>query len=117
MDKNIGERCRIARESAQFTQTQAASLLTITPRRLRDYETSVAKESVNVYRAMAYTYEVSLNWLLLGIGSMKIDAPFTSLFLVWEGIPKKTRQSLWDVMLGLSNYQPLDLNFDNDERI
>ena len=114
MNKSVGDRCRIARESAYFTQTQAASLLSITPRRLRDYETSVAKESVSVYKAMAFTYEVSLNWLLLDVGPMKLDAPFSSLFLVWEGIPEKIRKSVWSIMRNLSDYEPLDLSSDND---
>ena len=67
LNKQIGERCRKARETAGYTQEQLADLIGVSTQFLSDAERGVTGMSVNTIVKLCGVLNISADFLLLGI--------------------------------------------------
>jgi transcriptional regulator with XRE-family HTH domain len=64
MDRLLGERLRMLREEKGWTQIQAAKLLGITNASLSNYERNERTPDVDMLKAFAEIYDVSIDYLI-----------------------------------------------------
>ena len=74
MKTTLGDRIRLARESPELTQEQAAEHLPVTSRTLIRYEKGESEPKDFFLRSLSELTNVSLDWLKKGEGPMR-DAP------------------------------------------
>lgn len=67
LNKQIGERCRKARETAGYTQEQLADLVGVSTQFLSDAERGVTGMSVNTIVKLCGVLNISADFLLLGM--------------------------------------------------
>lgn len=67
LNKQIGERCRMARETAGYTQEQLADQIGVSTQFLSDAERGVTGMSVNTIIKLCSTLNISTDFLLLGM--------------------------------------------------
>ena len=68
--KEIGERIREVRRQLHITQRKFAGTLSLSPGNLSSIETGRCNATSALIHRIAINYDVSLNYLFLGIGSM-----------------------------------------------
>ena len=66
LNKQIGERCRKARETAGYTQEQLAEQIGVSTQFLSDAERGITGMSVNTIVKLCNTLNISADFLLLG---------------------------------------------------
>lgn len=78
LNKQIGERCRKARETAGYTQEQLADLIGVSTQFLSDAERGVTGMSVNTIVKLCGVLNISADFLLLGIEEPdKLESPLS----------------------------------------
>lgn len=65
-NKTLGERLKLARENARFTQIQVAKKLEVSNGAISGYERNYRDPDTDTLKRLAELYDVSPNWLITG---------------------------------------------------
>ncbi len=66
----IGDQLRLAREHLSLSQEEFAEKINIPKTAISKYERGIVKPAADILTKISETYNINLNWLLLGTGNM-----------------------------------------------
>ena len=99
--RDVGERCRKAREKRGLTQSQAGKPLSLSRTPISRIELGTSETSVYQLEHLAKIYGVSLVYLLYGEDARLMGEEEVADYNLYEQIkelPAEQRKLIWDIM-------------------